>query len=79
MNNNHDTRQAVIDALKKTGTPMDAYQVAKATGVSPIQAVRTLTKLTTKGLVRTDGPLGDENDLSAQFSLVPEPKEGSVG
>jgi predicted ArsR family transcriptional regulator len=78
MNNLHDTRQAVIDALKKTGTPMDAYQVAKATGVSPIQAARTLTKLTAKGLVRTDDAVGAE-DLSARFSLVPESKDGSAG
>lgn len=79
MNNNHDTRQAVIDALQKTGTPMDAYQVAKATGVSPIQAARTLTKLAAKGVVQTDAQLGAEADLSAQFRLAPAPKDTAGG
>ncbi|MDF3837908.1 MarR family transcriptional regulator [Cupriavidus basilensis] len=76
MNNNHDTRHAVLAALQKTGTPMDSYQVAKATGVSPIQAARTLTKLTAKGLVLAQDPLGAETDLSARFSLAPEQETG---
>ncbi len=80
MNNNHDTRQAVLDALQKAGTPMDAYQVAKAAGVSPIQAARTLTKLSAKGIVQPQDPLSDEADLSARFTLAPAQKaDGSTG
>ncbi|WP_420992200.1 hypothetical protein ACKI2N_031010 [Cupriavidus sp. 30B13] len=80
MNNNHDTRQAVIDALQKAGTPMDAYQVAKAAGVSPIQAARTLTKLSAKGIVQPEDPLSEEADLSARFTLAPAQKaDGSAG
>ena len=35
-----------------------------------MQAGRTLAKLALKGLVKTDDPLGTENDLSARYRLV---------
>lgn len=57
-------------ALANAGEALDAYQVAKVTGVTPMQAGRTMAKLALKGVVRTDDPLGTENDLGARYRLV---------
>lgn len=63
-------KDLVLRALDSAGGPLDSYQVAKASGVTPMQAGRTLAKLALKGLVKTDDPLGTENDLSARYRLV---------
>ena len=63
-------KDLVLRALHSAGEALDAYQVAKASGVTPMQAGRTLAKLALKGLVKTDDPLGTENDLSARYRLV---------
>lgn len=63
-------KELVLRALDAAGEALDAYQVAKASGVTPMQAGRTLAKLALKGLVKTDDPLGTENDLSARYRLV---------
>lgn len=66
-------KELVLRALDAAGEALDAYQVAKASGVTPMQAGRTLAKLALKGLVKTEDPLGTENDLSARYRLVAKP------
>lgn len=63
-------KDLVLRALNAAGEALDAYQVAQASGVTPMQAGRTLAKLALKGLVETEDPLGTENDLSARYKLV---------
>lgn len=63
-------KDLVLRALESAGDALDAYQVAKASGVTPMQAGRTLAKLALKGFVTTADPLGTENDLSARYRLV---------
>lgn len=41
--------QRVLDALRDAGAPLDAYQVARKTGLSAMEAGRTLDKLVRKG------------------------------
>lgn len=49
---------------------MDAYGVAKASGVTPMQAGRTLYKLHSEGLATTDDPLQSANELATRFYLT---------
>lgn len=63
-------KEQVVRALAGAAEPLDAYQVAKVAGVTPIQAGRTLAKLAHTGVARTDDPLGTANDLSARYRLV---------
>ena len=63
-------KEQVIRALSSSPNPLDAYQVAKLAGVTPMQAGRTLAKLALKGVVKTEDPLGSDNDLSARYALV---------
>lgn len=68
-----NTRQVVVDALRAASTPLDAYQVAQASGVTPSQAAHTLSKLATAGLAMTSDPPEFVNDLAARFQLTAEP------
>ena len=68
-----NTRQVVVDALRAASTPLDAYQVAQASGVTPSQAAHTLSKLATAGLAMTSDPPECVNDLAARFQLTAEP------
>jgi hypothetical protein len=71
MVNKQSTREAVISALRKSSDALDAYQVAKHTGLTPIQAGRTLLKLASEQMVMSDDDLADSaNTLSAQFRLL---------
>jgi len=63
-------KEQVLRALAASPDPLDAYQVAKIAGVTPIQAGRTLAKLALKGIVRTQDPLGTVDDLAARYTLV---------
>ena len=63
-------KDQVLRALSSATEALDSYQMAKLAGVTPMQACRTLAKLALKGLVKTDDPLGTENDLSARYRLV---------
>lgn len=63
-------KEQVVRALAGAAEPLDAYQVAKVAGVTPIQAGRTLAKLAHNGVAITDDRLGTANDLSARYRLV---------
>lgn len=41
--------QRVLDALMSAGKPLDAYELARCTGLSAVEASRTLEKLVRKG------------------------------
>lgn len=62
----------VVQALENASGPLNAYQVAKATGVTPMQAGRTLLKLAAQGLAQSDDERATANDLAAAFSLRPQ-------
>ncbi|KVP75556.1 hypothetical protein [Burkholderia ubonensis] len=68
MATNQSTRQLVLDAVRAAGRPIDAYQVAKVTGLTPMQAGRTLVKLAAEQLIVTSDPLdAADGGLAAQF------------
>jgi predicted ArsR family transcriptional regulator len=66
-------KELVLRALETTPGSLDAYDVAKLAGVTPMQAGRTLAKLALNGVVQTDDQLGTENDLAARYRLVGKP------
>ena len=65
-------RQLVIDALTRSTEPLDAYQVAKASGLSPMQVSHTLSKLSEQGLAtpQDDPGSASANALAVRYRLV---------
>ena len=61
-------RQVVLDEVRAAGRPIDSYQVAQTTGLTPMQAGRMLLKLASEHLVRTSDPLdAADKGLAARF------------
>jgi predicted ArsR family transcriptional regulator len=62
------SREAVLETLKATPDALDAYQVAKATGLTPMQASRTLRKLEAEKAVTAIDGVNDE--LAARYRVA---------
>lgn len=62
--------QQLLEVLKKSEQPLDAYQIARQTGLTPMNVGRSLMKLVKKGQVRYLDELGSANDLSARVIVV---------
>lgn len=63
-------RKAVLAALKGANRPLDAYQVARATGLSAMDAGRLLFSLAQERLAKTVDDTGTVNDLACRYQLV---------
>ena len=68
---NRSTREAVLAALGNSKGAVDGYAIAKAARVSPLQASRTLEKLTAEGLARKTDTIDGLSDPSAAFERTP--------
>lgn len=63
-----NTKARVLDAFKNHAK-MDAYAVARKTGLSPMAAGRTMLKLAEEGELVAEGVLGSANDLACEMRL----------
>jgi hypothetical protein len=59
-----------LAALQQAPEPQDAYQIARRSRLSAMDAGRSLVQLARLGLVRTKDPLGTCNDLAARYRVT---------
>jgi pyocin large subunit-like protein len=60
----------VLAVLRDRAQPLDAYQLARVTGLTAMTAGRALVGLAEQGVVRPVDELGTANDLAARYELV---------
>jgi ribosomal protein S25 len=67
------THEKVKAALRESKQALDSYQLARATGLTPMIAGRVLVRLAKQGVVRPIDELDTANDLAARYELVALP------
>lgn len=66
-------QKKALAALQTGGRALDAYQLARATGLAPMTAGRILVRLARQGVVRSIDERGTTNDLAVRCELAPQP------
>lgn len=66
-------REQVLTALRGSQQALDAYRVARMTGLAPMTAGRALVALAGQGAATCIDVRGTANDLAARYAPRPQP------